>query len=60
VGPTQAVIQALLAGQAYPDGAAGRGAVAALVAAARSVALGNRPVRLDDLGDDVTKRFPWA
>lgn len=60
VGPTQAVIQALLAGQAYPDGAAGRGAVAALVAAARSVALGNRPVRLDDLGDYVTKRFPWA
>lgn len=60
VGPTQAVIGALLAGQGYPDGPAGRAAVAAMAAAARSVALGSRPVRLDDLGEHESTRFPWA
>ncbi len=60
VGPTQAVMQALLAGSGYPDGRDGRGAVAALAAASRSVELGNRPVRLEDLGEHRDKRFPWA
>jgi predicted dehydrogenase len=60
VGPTQAVIAALLQGQGYPDGQAGRCAVAAMVAAARSVELGSRPVRLSELGDYEHTRFPWA
>lgn len=60
VGPTQAVMAALLQGHGYPDGQAGRGAVAAMVAAARSVELGSRPVRLSELGDYEHTRFPWA
>ena len=60
VGPTQAVIAALLQGQGYPDGQSGRGAVAAMVAAARSAELGSHPVRLSELGDYEHTRFPWA
>jgi predicted dehydrogenase len=60
VGPTQAVMAALLAGADYPDGQAGRGAVAALAAAVRSAENGNRPVRIDDLGEHQARRFPWA
>jgi predicted dehydrogenase len=60
VGPTQAVIAALLRGHDYPDGQAGRAAVAAMAAAARSVELGSRPVRLDELGAYENTRFPWA
>jgi predicted dehydrogenase len=60
VGPTQAVISALLRGGGFPDGHAGRSAVAAMAAAARSVELGNRPVRLDELGAFEATRFPWA
>lgn len=60
VGPTQAVIAALLEGLDYPDGQAGRGAVAALAAAWRSAENGSVPVRTGELGEYQGKRFPWA
>jgi predicted dehydrogenase len=60
VGPTQAVIAALLGGSAYPDGRAGRNAVAALAAAWCSAEQGHRPVRVGDLGGYANTRFPWA
>jgi predicted dehydrogenase len=60
VGPTQAVIAALLKGEGFPDGRAGRGAVAALAAAWCSAERGSKPVRIGELGDYETKRFPWA
>jgi predicted dehydrogenase len=60
VGPTQAVIAALLQRHGYPDGQAGLAAVAAMAAAARSVELGSHPVRLDELGVYENTRFPWA
>ncbi|MCZ2175324.1 MAG: Gfo/Idh/MocA family oxidoreductase [Burkholderiales bacterium] len=60
VGPTQAVIEALLKGKDYPDGRSGRNAVAALAAAWRSAEQGSGMVRVDDLGEYANKRFPWA
>jgi predicted dehydrogenase len=60
VGPTQAVLAALLNGEEYPDGRAGLSAVAAMAAAARSVELGGISVRLDSLGPLESHRFPWA
>ncbi len=60
VGPTQAVIAALLDGRAVPDGRAGRNAVAALAAAWRSAEQGSCPVRIDNLAGYATTRFPWA
>lgn len=60
VGPTAAVIEALMAGRGYPSGADGRRAVATLVAAHRSDEAGHTPVRLDALGGDAGRVFPWA
>ena len=60
VGPTQGVIEALLKGDDYPDGRAGKHAVAALVAAWCSAEHGSRPVQVSELGEYETKRFPWA
>ena len=60
IGPTQAVMKALLAGSDPPSGAAGRQAVAALAAAWRSAEHGHAPVDVSDLGDDAVRRFPWA
>lgn len=60
IGPTKAVIDALVQGVDYPDGDAGIGAVAALAAAWRSAENGSKPVRVDDLGEHMQTRFPWA
>lgn len=60
VGPTQAVIAALLGGDDYPDGWAGRNAVAALAAAWRSAEHGSCQIRVDELGEHAVRRFPWA
>jgi len=60
VGPTQAVMAALLAGEDYPSGDAGRHAVAALAAAYRSADEGHRPVGLHELGAYRARHFPWA
>jgi hypothetical protein len=54
------VIKLLLAGEDYPDGQAGRGAVAALAAAMCSAETGNGPVRLGALGEYHSRQFPWA
>lgn len=59
LGPTRAVVQALIAGEDYPDGQTGRDMVAALVAANVSQRENHRAVRLDEPlpRDEV---FPWA
>lgn len=60
VGPTEAVMRALLAGKDVPDGVAGRNVVAALAAAYKSAASGNTPVNVSELGDYQRRQFPWA
>jgi predicted dehydrogenase len=60
IGPTQKVMRALLDGRDYPDGRAGRNAVAALVAAWRSAEHGSCPAAVADLADVRARRFPWA
>ena len=60
VGPTEAVVRALLAGKDFPDGEAGRNVVAALAAAYKSAASGNVPVNVSELGDYQRRQFPWA
>ena len=60
VGPTEAVMRALLNGEDFPSGRDGRNVVAALAAAYRSAASGNVPVNVDDLGAFATQKFPWA
>lgn len=60
VAPTAAVARALLEGADYPDGAAGRQAVAVLAAAHRSTEESSRYVRLDELGSYYERRFAWA
>lgn len=60
VGPTEAVMRALLEGGDYPDGEDGRGVVAALAAAYRSAEAGSIPVNVASLGDDTSRQFPWA
>ncbi len=60
IGPTQSVISALLEGQNYPDGLAGKAVVAALVAAWRSAHSGGVLVQTNDLGEYGAKSFPWA
>ena len=60
VGPTEAVMRALLSGADYPSGRAGRNVVAALAAAYKSAASGNVPVAVDALGEFLTRQFPWA
>jgi predicted dehydrogenase len=60
VGPTEAVMRALLDGEDYPSGRDGRNVVAALAAAYQSAASGNVPVNVADLGEFATRQFPWA
>lgn len=60
VGPTQAVIQALLKGEDFPDGPAGRNAVAAVAAAWQSAEQGGKPVRVGASPEYDKKRLPWA
>jgi predicted dehydrogenase len=60
VGPTEAVMRALLAGADYPSGSDGRRVVAALAAAYKSAASGNMPVNVNELGDYSQQQFPWA
>src|SRR5689334_7424576 len=50
VGPTEAVMRALLTREDYPSGRDGRNVVAALAAAYKSAATGNVPVAVNDLG----------
>lgn len=57
---TQAVINALLSGCDFPDAHAGRGVVAALVAAWRSAENGGLVVRVNEIGDYEKRSFPWA
>ncbi len=59
VTPTKAILEALISDRNYPDGRAGRLAVACLVAAYVSNEEGHRPVKVDDsLPRD--RAFPWA
>jgi predicted dehydrogenase len=60
VGPTEAVMRALLDGRNYPSGDDGRRVVAALAAAYKSAAAGGVPTRVDALGDYQRQNFPWA
>jgi predicted dehydrogenase len=60
VGPTEAVMRALLDGNDYPSGRDGRNVVAALAAAYKSAASGHAPVNVADLGADERRQFPWA
>lgn len=60
VGPTEAVMRALIDGKDFPSGRDGRNVVAALAAAYRSAASGNCPVAVADLGDYERQHFPWA
>jgi predicted dehydrogenase len=60
VGPTEAVMRALLDGSGYPSGEDGRNVVAALAAAYKSVSSGHLPVNVADLGADARQQFPWA
>jgi predicted dehydrogenase len=60
VGPTQAVINALIKGEDYPDGLAGRNAVAAVSAAWQSAEQGGTPVRVGSSAEHNKRRLPWA
>jgi predicted dehydrogenase len=60
VGPTEAVMRALLAADDYPSGGDGRRVVAALAAAYKSAATGNIPVNVAELGAFGEQHFPWA
>lgn len=60
VAPTIAVWNALLADDGYPDGQTGTHALACLVAAHASHAVGGRPVRLEGLDDWRGTDFKWA
>lgn len=60
VGPTEAVMRALLSGHDYPSGIDGRNVVAALAAAYKSAASGHTPVSVAELHDHTHQQFPWA
>lgn len=60
VVPTMAVWNALLAGEGYPDGAAGAHALACLVAAHASHEVGSCAVRLDATTLPRERVFKWA
>jgi predicted dehydrogenase len=60
VGPTSAVLRALLRGENEPSGEDGRAVVAALAAAYRSSDEGGRTVRIADNTADDDRVFPWA
>lgn len=59
LAPTEALWRAMLDGRSYPDGAAGRHAVAALVAANLSGEQGGAVVQLDGRLP-VSRPFMWA
>lgn len=58
MAPTKAVWDAMLAGESFPDGEAGRHAVRCLVAAHQSHDNGGTSVRIDQV--DAEQIFPWA
>ncbi len=60
VGPTEAVMRALLNGGDYPSGRDGRNVVAALAAAYKSAASGSVPASVAALGSFERQQFPWA
>lgn len=60
VGPTEAVMRALVDGSDYPSWRDGRNVVAALAAAYKSAASGQVPVKVADLGVYEREHFPWA
>ncbi len=60
VGPTEAVMRALLKGDDFPSGRDGRNVVAALAAAYKSASTGHAPVAVNDLGAYARQQFPWA
>jgi predicted dehydrogenase len=60
VGPTSAVLRALIRGENEPSGEDGRAVVAALAAAYRSSDEGGRTIRIDDNTSDHDRIFPWA
>jgi predicted dehydrogenase len=60
VGSTQAVIKALLSGEDYPDGLAGRNTVAAVSAAWQSAEQGGKPVLVGSSSEHDKRRLPWA
>lgn len=60
VVPTMEVWKAMLAGQPFPDGEAGKHALACLVAAHMSHEAGGVPVRLDDAALPGAREFKWA
>jgi predicted dehydrogenase len=60
VGPTQAVMGALLEDRDYPSGRDGRNVVAALAAAYKSAESGSTPVNVTGLGEFERRQFPWA
>ncbi|MDB5866710.1 MAG: hypothetical protein JWO70_4516 [Betaproteobacteria bacterium] len=59
IGPTESMWRAMISGESFPDGAAGRHVVAALVAAHLSGEAGGKAATLDEaLPRD--RVFPWA
>lgn len=60
IAPTRAVWEAMLAGRAFPDGEAGRHALACLSAAHTSHDLRGAPVCIDDARIDQDRVYPWA
>lgn len=60
VGPTEAVMRALLDGRGHPAGRDGRNVVAALAAAYKSAASGSVPIDVADLREYQHRQFPWA
>jgi predicted dehydrogenase len=60
IGPTSAVLSALISGRNDPSGEDGRAVVAALTAAYRSSDEGGRTVRIDENTADHDRMFPWA
>jgi len=60
VGPTSAVLTALITENNAPSGEDGRAVVAALAAAYRSHDEGGRMVRIADNSSDDDRVFPWA
>lgn len=60
VTPTQHVLQALLAGENYPDGHDGRQAIELLVAAYMSAEQGGAPVDIRTAEFDRERKYPWA
>ncbi|WP_425405438.1 Gfo/Idh/MocA family protein [Hwanghaeella sp.] len=60
VGPTKAVMEALLTGENYPDGDSGHRIVAALASSYASAEQGGSPVEIASNTDMHQRKFPWA